>query len=100
MCHVSAPQAGRRRPGPPTDLLGLGAAGGWARCERPGQEGVCRPAFGWRGDVSAWRKETSGLLIKMERDGLPGGEEGAKAVGVLWKCSVAALVESLCRSGV
>lgn len=27
MCHVSAPRAGRRRPGPPTDLLGLGAQG-------------------------------------------------------------------------
>jgi hypothetical protein len=58
-----------------------------------GQERVCRHAFGWR--VLVWEKETGGVLIKMERDGLQRMEEGSKAVGVLWKRAVVALVEFL-----
>lgn len=52
-----------------------------------------------RGVLSARRKETGGLLIKMGFDGFRGMEEGAKTVGVLWKRAVAALVEFLCWSG-
>lgn len=49
--------------------------------------------------MSWFGRKTGGVLIKMERDGLRGMEEGAKAVGVLWKRAVAALVEFLGGSG-
>lgn len=96
MCHVGEHRVGRRRPGLPTDLLGLGA-------QEVGN-GVCaRDRKGCAGLLSAgvemcWGKETGSKLLQTERDGLRRMEEGAKAVGVLCKRMVAALVKFLCCS--